>query len=105
MAVDWSIVQLERNTSDGGVVTAHWDAGESETVSGVRHSGRRFGAARFTPDPSSEGFIAYASLTEEIVIGWVKASLGSDEVTAVEASIAEQIADSKAPAQASGVPW
>ena len=93
------------NTSDGGVVTAHWNAGESETVSGVLHSGRRFGAARFTPDASDAGFVAYASLTEEIVIGWVKTSLGSSEVTAVEASIAEQIADSKAPAQASGVPW
>tara|TARA_R110002020_G_scaffold313296_3_gene528598 strand:- start:215 stop:532 length:318 start_codon:yes stop_codon:yes gene_type:complete len=105
MAVDWSIVELERNTSDGGVVTAHWNAGESETVSGVLHSGRRFGAAHFTPDASDAGFVAYASLTEEIVIGWVKTSLGSSEVTAVETSIAAEISDSKAPAQASGVPW
>jgi len=105
MAVDWSIVELERNTSDGGVVVAHWNAGESETVSGVLHSGRSYGAMSFTPDASADGFIAYAALTEVIVLGWVKASLGSSEVTAKEASVTAQIAESKSPTQASGVPW
>jgi len=105
MAVDWSIVQLERNTSDGGVVFVHWNAGESETVSEVLHSGRAYGTVSFTPDASDAGFVAYASLTEETVIGWVKASLGAGEVTAAEARVTKQIADSKAPIQASGVPW
>ena len=105
MAVTWSIVQLERNTSDGGVVTAHWNAEESETVGEVIHSGRSYGAMSFTPDASDAGFVAYASLTEETVLGWVKTSLGDESVTAAEARVTEQIANSKAPAQVSGVPW
>jgi hypothetical protein len=28
----WTIAQLERNTSDGGVVVAHWRATATETV-------------------------------------------------------------------------
>ncbi len=32
MAVTWTISTLERNTSDDGVVVAHWRASDSEVV-------------------------------------------------------------------------
>jgi hypothetical protein len=32
----WTIAQLERNTSDGGVVVAHWRATATETVGEIR---------------------------------------------------------------------
>jgi len=105
MAVDWSIVHLERNTVDDGVVVAHWDVGESETVSGVTHSGQVYGAASFSPNPSDSGFVLFEALTEETVISWVKAYLGVGDVAAAEASVAKQLADSKAFAKSSGVPW
>ena len=101
MAVTWTISTLERNTDDG-VVVAHWRASDSETVGEVEHSGSSYGSCGFTPDPDADGYVAYDSLTEETVIGWVKADVDAD---AVEASIAAQIADSKAPAISTGVPW
>jgi hypothetical protein len=101
MAVTWTISTLERNTDDG-VVVAHWRASDSETVGEVEHSGSSYGTCGFTPNPDADGYVAYDSLTEETVIGWVKADVDAD---AVEASIALQIADSKAPAISTGVPW
>jgi len=101
MAVTWTISTLERNTDDG-VVVAHWRASDSETVGEVEHSGSSYGTCGFTPDSTADGYTAYADITETQVIGWVKADVDAD---AIEASIASQIADSKAPAITVGVPW
>ena len=97
MAVTWTISTLERNTDDG-VVVAHWQASD---VDGD-HSGSSYGTCGFTPDADADGYTAYADITEAQAIGWVKADVDAD---AVEASIAAQIADSKAPAITAGVPW
>jgi len=101
MAVTWTISTLERNTDDG-VVVAHWRASDSEVVGEDTHSGSSYGTCGFTPDADADGYTAYADITEAQVIEWVKADVDAD---AVEASIAAQIADSKAPAITAGVPW
>jgi len=104
MAVTWTISTLERNTDDG-VVVAHWRASDSEVVGDDTHSGSSYGTCGFTPDSSSEGYTAYADITESQAIEWVKDDMGEEAVTGVEDSIAAQIADSKAPAISTGVPW
>ena len=97
MAVTWTISTLERNTDDG-VVVAHWRASDADG----EHTGSSYGTCGFTPDADADGYTAYADITEAQVIEWVKADVDAD---AVEASIAAQIADSKAPAITAGVPW
>ena len=105
MAVTWTISTLERNTSDDGVVVAHWRASDSEVVGEDTHTGSSYGTCSFTPDSSAEGFIPYADITEAQAINWCKDSMGEETVTAVEDSIAAQIADSKAPSVVAGTPW
>jgi hypothetical protein len=109
MAVTWTISTLERNSSDDGVIVAHWRASDSEVVGtgddAVTHSGSSYGTCGFTPDSTADGYTAYADITEAQAIGWVKDSMGEEAVTAVEDSIAAQVADSKAPALATGTPW
>ena len=109
MAVTWEISTLERNSSDDGVIVAHWRASDSEVVGtgddAVTHSGSSYGTCGFTPDSSASGYTAYADITEEQAIGWVKDSMGEEAVTGVEDSIAAQIAESKAPSVAVGTPW
>lgn len=99
--IKWSISTLESDSNTGGVITAHWRASD---VDGD-HSGSSYGTCGFTPDASADGYVAYDSLTEENVIGWVKDSMGEEGVAGVENSIAAQIADSKAPAISVGTPW
>lgn len=79
------------------VFTAHWDL----TATDGEYSGRVYGSQGITHD-ASEPFTPFADLTEEQVVGWVKAQL---DTKAIEENLANQIAEQKAPKQASGLPW
>jgi hypothetical protein len=55
----WTIAQLERNTSDGGVVVAHWRATATD---GDYSASSSYGTVGFTPDPDSEpDFVPFES--------------------------------------------
>ena len=95
----WKIAQLERETDDGFVFTAHYTVDAND---GTYNAGA-YGSVGFErPD----NLIPYADLTEEVVIGWVKEALGGDEkVTEIEAALQAQIDEQRAPSKAAGVPW
>jgi hypothetical protein len=94
----WSIAQLERNADDNGVVTAHWRVSATDGD----YSASSYGTCSWTPEPSTEGFVPFEELTEAMVIKWVKGLL---DVEAVEASLASQIEEQKAPKIIAGTPW
>ena len=94
----WTIAQLERNADDNGVVTAHWRVSATDGD----YSASSYGTCSWTPEPSTEGFVPFEELTEAMVIEWVKGSL---DVEAVEASLASQIEEQKAPKIIAGTPW
>ena len=98
----WTIANLERNISDGGVTVAHWRVTESETVGEDTYTASSYGTCGFTPDASAEDFIAYADLTESTVLGWVHADVDKD---ATEAALTANIAEQKTPTSADGMPW
>ena len=108
MAVVWTVVQMERNASDDGVIVAHWRASDSEEVGtgddAVSHYGSSYGTCSFTPDADSDDFVAFEDITEEMAVGWVK-NCPQITVADIEASIANQIAESKAPSVVAEVPW
>jgi hypothetical protein len=102
----WTIANLERNVADGGVTVAHWRVTETETVGegddAVTYSASSYGTVGFTPDADADGFIAYDSLTEADVLGWVYEEVDQAET---EAALAADIAGQKTPVTADGVPW
>jgi len=105
MAIEytWTIGQLEyNNDSDQGVVVAHWRCTGTETVGDVTYSASAYSTQSFTPDPSADGYVAYADLTEATVIGWVQNAVDQE---AVEEAIANKIEADKNPATLSGMPW
>ena len=112
MSVTWNVVSLDATKTVGSlsdvVTTVHWTASNSETVgsgdSAVVHSGSRYGSVGLA-EADSKSFTAYASITKDNAIAWAKAALGTDEVTAIETSIAAQITESKTPTKTSGIPW
>ena len=107
MATTWTILNTERtlkgSKGDDQITTLHWQCTDSETVDGVVHSGRLYGSMNI-PEPSGS-FIEYAKVTHENCLTWCKAIMGEDKVKQIEDSIAAQIALSKAPVTASGMPW
>lgn len=92
----WNISQLDRQTSDGFVTTAHWQANATDGD---------YSASVYSTCSWSDGTatIPYASLTKETVLGWIWAN-GVDK-DAVEASLDAQIELQKNPVTAVGVPW
>lgn len=74
---------------------SHNSGSESATVSG-----------RLNLDLSDlSSMVAYASLTENTVIGWIKAGLGSDEVTALETVVTSVAEEKNREGTTSGKPW
>jgi len=95
MKTTYTIAQLDRQTADGLVTTAHWRA---DAIDG-EHSAGSYGSVGFE---RGDTFTAYEALTESQVIAWVKEKL---DVEAMEARFAAQIEAKKTPVTAVGVPW
>ena len=95
----WKIAQLERETADGYVFTAHYtvDAEDGTYRAGAYGS---IGLER----PEGE-LIPFADLTEELVVGWVKDKLGEEQVENIEAALQAQLNEQAAPTKAAGLPW
>ena len=102
----WTIATLECNLADGGVTVAHWRVTEEETVGtgddAVTYSASAYGTVGFTPDADADDFVAYDSLTEATVLGWVQAEV---DQSATEAALTAKIEAQKNPVSADGMPW
>jgi hypothetical protein len=98
----WTIANLERNVADGGVTVAHWRVTESETVGDDTFTASAYGTVGFTPDADADDFVAYDSLTEATVLGWVWESVNQEDT---EAALTANIEGQKNPVSANGMPW
>ena len=100
----WIVESMDRDiTKDGKadvVTNIHWRASDTDSDG---NSATSFGSVGVTL--GSGAFVAYADISEDIAIGWAKDALGTDEVTAIETSIANKILLKKTPTTASGVSW
>ena len=104
MAVTWDVVSLDAtktlNSLSDVVTTVHWTASDADGD----HIGSSYGSVGLAAADSGS-FTAYKDIKETDAIAWAKAAIGSDEVTAIETSIAAQITESKTPTVTAGVPW
>ncbi len=101
MNCTWTIEQLRRNSTDGGVITVFWKC----KADGVTD---KFGNELFlsstldlTPDPSSPDFVPFESLTEDFVLHWVWNEIKED----VEEEMDTRFADKVVADTALGTPW
>jgi len=95
----WKVNNLDRTLSDGRVNTVHYtvDARSDDEV----YSSGAYGSIGLEGDVVTP----YADLTEEIVVGWVKAALGEEKVTEVQAALDAQLTEQATPTVGSGKPW
>jgi hypothetical protein len=96
--VTWDIANLERETADGFVYTAHYTIDAHDGT----YSAGAYGSIGFQ---RPENLIPYADLTEEEVINWVKEALGPDKILEIEQALQNQIDQQRNPTSANGVPW
>ena len=101
----WEVNTMERDLSDGHVNKVIY------RVKGIDDSDstekdRATGEVVFTkPNSLPSDFKAYDTLDEATVLGWVKTSIGTDEVTAIEKAIEDKIAIINTPVTATGKPF
>ena len=100
----WTISSMDRDITQDGkanvVTTIHWRASDTDSDG---NTGSSYGSVGVTL--GSGAFVAYADITHDKALDWCKEALGSDQVTAIETSIANQITEMKTPTVASGVSW
>ena len=86
----WTITNLYTETIEGKedyVVTAIYDVVGTD---GTYTASLTSNSAQFSTEDVTT-FIPYEDLTEEIVVGWVKESLGENGIISIEACIQGQI--------------
>lgn len=100
VAYEWNVVQMdcypEVDSEIDVVFNVHWALNGSETVDATTYAGYCYGTI-WVKINGDEPFTPYDQLTQEQVIGWVKSSMGVDQVNAYEANVAKQIADKQNP--------
>jgi hypothetical protein len=95
----WGIANLERETADGYVFTAHYTI----TAEDGTYSSGAYGSLGFER-PEGE-MIPYADLTQQTVIDWVLDKLGSEKVAEIQAALQAQLDEQRHPSKAAGMPW
>jgi hypothetical protein len=77
VSYSWKITQMTKKTVgeiENVILHARWELTGTESTTGTE--GRFVGATPIDFDPSStDEFVAFGDLTEELVIGWVSASV------------------------------
>lgn len=114
MQFNWRIDSLDTDISTGVIRAAHWELSAFEWVDleggnendKVLHRERVYGTLDFWNATSeSEDFIDWGSVTEEQVIGWVKDSLGEEEVFKLEESVTNSLNLKITPDTKTNLPW
>ena len=95
----WNIANLERETADGFVFTAHYTVNAEDGT----YSSGAYGSIGFQ---RPENLIPFADLTQELVVSWVQEALGGEEkVNEIQAALQAQLDEQRHPSKAAGVPW
>ena len=101
MTTTWIISQLDRELADGYVKVVHYRV---EATDGTYSAGAYGSVGLEKP----ETLVPYKDLTSDVVVGWVKAKLNSEDseaVAKIEAALAANIAEQKTPTTGTGLPW
>ena len=99
----WQVNTMERDISDGHVNKVIYRViGKDGDVEKDRATGE---VSFVKPSSLPSDFVAYDKLDEATVLGWVKTSIGTDGVTAIEKVIDDNIAIINTPVTATGKPF
>jgi hypothetical protein len=102
ITIDWKVNDVESVIADGGVTNVKWSCSASGEAGEYAVNG---GEAILEPDATSSEFVSYDDLTESVVMGWVKDSLGEEEVASIEEVLTAKVTAQMTPVKQTGLPW
>jgi hypothetical protein len=105
MTTTWKIIDTKRQVSDGLIVEITY-ACEARLASELS---RTLATINVAGDSLSPNFIAFSDLTEQIILQWVKSTLGQQQVDEIETNIQNAVTAIQAAKDAAtiknGLPW
>jgi hypothetical protein len=105
MTTNWQIYDTKYQVADGLITQVTYGC----TVALGKFIDRTTGTLQLVGGSSTEGFIPYSDLTQEIVVGWVKSLLGTAGVSSIETPLRNNVTAQKAAQEAetvkNGLPW
>ena len=105
MVINWKIINLKRQLESGIVFEVSYLVQTEKD--GVFD--RIIGSLPFDGNDGSPDFIKYEDLTEDIVINWIKSTLGEAKIAEIEnkliSTIEARIEKINNQTTASGMPW
>ena len=99
VTLTWAVQNMTRTTDTGFVINVAWGCQASAEGCGGAFYG---GTTTYENNPGEPGFIPYDQLTEEMVLGWVWASVDKAEI---EANLTAKVEKQLNPTTANGLPW
>ena len=94
----WEVNTLQRELADGYVNKVIYRVKGTDGTYETRVTGE-------VELEKPETLIPYKDLTQDTVIGWVKAKLGTESITQIEKAIDDNITLQKTPVYGVGTPW
>lgn len=105
MTSEWKIINTERKPDTGLITRLTYIVNFSLEEYKFRH----VGSIDLERDPTSEEFISFEELTEEILLDWVKTSIGEQKIAEIESGIKLHLEERKHndenPEYLVGLPW
>jgi len=90
----WNIRLMEVVPQEGSlnevVIIIYWDRNASRVSGGKTYTAHRTGISNLGP-PDPYNFTPFNQLTQQQVVGWVEASLGQDQIDAIDLSLEGEI--------------
>ena len=99
----WKINDMVRDDATGGVKTVYWECHVSDNTH-TECSATEGGKLRLEPDATASDFVAYADLTEAIVIGWIPESAITSAQQCVQGQLDSMANPPVSPAN-TALPW
>ena len=94
----WEVNTLQRELADGYVNKVIYRVKGTDGTYETRVTGE-------VELEKPETLVPYKDLTQDTVIGWVKAKLGTESITQIEKAIDDNITLQKTPVHGVGTPW
>lgn len=99
----WEVNTMDRDLSDGFVTKVIY---RIKGIENGTEKARETGEVTFTkPSTLPSDFKEYGTLSESDCLTWVKDTLGTDQVTAIETDLTNKVDLINAPTTATGKPW
>ena len=105
MATTWEILDTRSQIVNGLITKVIYGC----MVQSENDMDRKIGEIILTGDTTNPNYIPFEVLTEETIIGWVKSSLGEEQIIAIETELQGRVearqAAREAETEKSGLPW